>query len=429
MHLLEPHPHRIAMLSAHTSPLGRLGSSKAGGMNVYVRETALELGRLGYQVDVFTRDDGVTEPVVDLAPGVRVVHLEAGPRTPLDKEALWEAMPAFLNSLRVFRARAGLRYDLVHSHYWMSGWAGTYLQRLWNVPHITMFHTLGEVKNRAREDEHEPSYRIRAERRIVETADAVVAATEDEVMLLERLYQADAEQIAIIPCGVDVHSFRPHEQEAARGALGLGPEPLVLFVGRLEPLKGLDLLVEALPLLAESAVLLVVGGDEQARDYVSSLQARAAELGVADRLRFVGAVPHDRLPLYYAAADLCAVPSFYESFGLVALEAMACGTPVVASRVGGLPATVRDGENGYLIPWRSPQAFAARMNAIVTDPEGRERMSRNARRTAERFQWARVACDLDQLYTEVWAARAGAFCHEDGEPVAAGGAHHLCHIG
>jgi D-inositol-3-phosphate glycosyltransferase len=431
MHRLDPPASRIAVISAHTSPLGRLGGHKAGGMNVYVRETARELARLGHAVDIFTRDDGTQpEPVVSLAPGVRVVHLGAGPRGPLEKDGLWEYMPAFLHSLRAFREREGLRYDLVHSHYWLSGWAGSYLRRLWDVPHVTMFHTLGEVKNRARSAEREPPYRIETERRVAATADAIVVASEHERDMLERLYGADPARIVAVPCGVNLDYFRPFDRHACRAALGLGDAPVVLFVGRLEPLKGLDLLIDAFARLEHrDAMLLIVGGDEHAAGYRRALRRQAREAGVLDRVRFVEATPQERLPLFYNAADVCVAPSFYESFGLVPIEAMACGTPVVASRVGGLTGTVRHGENGFLIPWRRAEAFAARIDQILGDAELRARMSRAALATATRFRWPAVATELDTLYARLWEARAAAGCHAAGEPVAAVAEHALCHTG
>ncbi|MBI2760369.1 MAG: glycosyltransferase [Chloroflexi bacterium] len=429
MYLLDLQPHRIAVIAAHTSPLARLGGDKAGGLNVYVRQTAEELAGLGYPVDIFTRDDGTQPDVVTIAPDVRVIHLEAGPREPLDKDAMWEYLPAFLHSLRSFKERHGLRYQTIHSHYWMSGWAGSYLQRLWDVPHVTMFHTLGEAKNRAREAEHEPPHRIQTERRVIATADAVVAASEHERGLLERLYDADPDRIEVIPCGVDVGTFRPLDRGVCRGRLGLDDGPVLLFVGRLEPLKGVDLLVQTLPLLPLETTLLIAGGDERAAEYVTELQTLARRLGVADQIRFAGSVQPDELPVYYSAADVCAVPSFYESFGLVALESMACGTPVVASRVGGLPATVRDGENGYLIPWRTPESFAEKIGDLLSDPCLHARMSRAARATAERFRWSRVAGELDMLYARLWEARASADCHAVGEPVVTVSEHALCQNG
>lgn len=429
MHLLRPHATRLALLSAHTSPLGQLGGHKVGGMNVYVRETALELGRRGYDVDVFTRDDGtVPEEIVTLDHGVRVVHLGAGPREPLDKNGLWEHLPEFLHSLRSFRERQGLRYDLVHSHYWMSGWAGGYLQRLWDVPHVAMFHTLGEAKNRARAAEAEPSYRITAERRIVAGADAIVAASEHEVTLLRTLYDADPARLAVIPCGVNLDRFQPLDRTGARLSLRVGERPMVFYAGRLEPLKGLDLLIEAMALLP-GVLLIIAGGDAQSGPYVRELEARARALGIAERVRFAGAVPQGELARYYSAADVAVLPSFYESFGLVALEAMACGTPVVASRVGGLPATIRDGENGYLVPWRTPRAFADRIGAVLVDPAHRAEMSRAALETAGRFRWERVVDEIEGLYERLWERRAARACHEGG-PVAVSAsvrAHALCH--
>jgi D-inositol-3-phosphate glycosyltransferase len=431
MPLDDPLPTRIAVISAHSSPLGRLGGHKTGGMNVYVRETARELARLGFAVDIFTRADAAHPEVVPLAPRVRVVHLAYGPLAPaVDKDLGWEHLPTFLHGLRAFRQREGLRYDLVHSHYWMSGWVGTYLQRLWGIPHVTMFHTLGEVKNRARADEREPAHRIATERRVVAAADAIVAAGEHERAMLLRLYDADPARVAVIPCGVDLALFRPVDRAAARAALGLNGGPVVLYVGRLEPLKGPDLLVDALAHLADpTATLVIAGGDTQAAGYRRELRRRARAAGVAERVRFVGAVPQEQLPLYYNAADVCAVPSYYESFGLVALEAMACGTPVVATRVGGLTGTVRDGENGYLIPWRSPAAFADRIAAVLADPARRRQMGAAARRTAERFRWSRVAAELAALYTRVAVAHAAAGCHAAGTPVTVAAEHALCHIG
>ena len=431
MHLVESQPGRIAVISAHTSPLGRLGGHKAGGMNVYVRETALELARRGHTLDIFTRDDGAHPEVVSLAPSVRVVHLGAGPRhAGVDKDELWEHLPAFLHSLRSFKERQGVPYNLVHSHYWMSGWVGSYLRRLWDVPHVTMFHTLGEVKNRARSDEREPPHRIQTERRVVATADAVVAASEHERDMLQRLYGADPARVGVVPCGVNLRLFRPRDRGACRAALGLGEGPVVLFVGRLEPLKGPDLLIDALAQLdGGNVTLVIVGGDEQAAGYLRALRRRARGAGVLERVRFVGAVPQEQLPLYYNAADVCAVPSFYESFGLVALEAMACGTPVVAARVGGLTGTVRDGENGYLIPWRCPEAFAARIGALLRDAGLRRRMGRAALLTADRFRWSGVAEELDALYARLRASRTAAGCHAAGDPVVALGEHALCHNG
>lgn len=416
---------RVAVLSYHTSPLARLGGRETGGMNVYVRESALELGRLGHAVDIFTRDDGTTELIQDYAPNVRVIALTAGPRNPLEKEALAEHLPAFLNALRHFRETQGLRYDVVHSHYWMSSWVGRHLQRLWDVPHVAMFHTLGEVKRRARAAEQESEQRIDVERLAIRSADRVIAASTHEKGLLMRLYGARDRDVSVVPCGVDLARFRPQPQAAARTQTGLPTDGrIVLFVGRLEPLKGVEVLIDAVGELEDSAPLLVIiGGDERAAAYIETLRVRAARLGIANRTRFLGAVPQESLVSYYNAADLCVVPSYYESFGLVALEAMACGTPVIASRVGGLVGTVRDGETGFLIPWRCPQPFADKIDLLLTNDELRDRFSAASVAAAARFEWSTVSAEISTLYATVIGERLAAGCHGRHATVGASACH------
>jgi len=417
---------RVALISVHTSPLASLGGREAGGMNVYVRESAAELARLGYAVDVFTRDDGSSPTESSIAPGVRLIALEAGPRAPIEKEEQVEHLPGFLNSLRAFRVREGVRYDVVHSHYWMSGWVGRHLQRLWDVPHVTMYHTLGEVKRRARVEEREPVRRIEVERLVALTADRIVAASTHEKGLLSRLYGAPESRIAVVPCGVNLDRFRPVDRAAARASLGL-PEGggIVLFVGRLEPLKGLEILIDAVAELEDSApLLLIAGGDEHSAPYAATLRARAEAAGIGGRTRFVGAVTQAELPAYYGAADVCVVPSFYESFGLVALEAMACGTPVIASRVGGLVGTVLDGESGYLIPWRCPQPFSDAIDLLLTNDELRRAMGAAAEERAQRFRWSTVAAELAGLYADAIEERAAEGCHAAGASATPGAACH-----
>jgi D-inositol-3-phosphate glycosyltransferase len=355
---------RIAQVSAHTSPLAPLGGRETGGMNVYVLELSRELARLGYEVDIFTRLDGELPRVEQLAPNLRLVRIEAGPAEPIEKEDIVGYLPGFATAMRDFVEREGRGYDVIHSHYWQSGWAGGLLARAMRLPHVVMFHTLGEMKNRARISEEEPTARIHHERNVAHRATAVVTASDHERVLLERYYDAEAARMHTIPCGVDLDLFRPLDQLDSRLKLGLDPaEPMILWVGRLEKLKGVDILVGALAQVErDDFTLLIVGGDERAHSLKTELLVQAEALGIARKLRFEGAVAHDRLPLYYSAADVCVVPSYYESFGLVAVEAMACGTPVVASRVGGLVSTVQDGVSGYLIPWRCPEPFAERLS-------------------------------------------------------------------
>jgi D-inositol-3-phosphate glycosyltransferase len=399
---------RVAMISYHTSPLAPLGGRDTGGMNVYVRQLSRELGQRGFQVDVFTRRQDASSPqVVPAGENVRVVYLDAGPPRSVEKARLHQHLAEFEENLVRFAAQDGRTpaYDLLHSHYWLSGWVALRLQERWGVPHVTMFHTLGEVKNRARVTEHEAPLRIRVERRLAQEADRIVCASEHEKHLLTRLYDAEPGRVAVVPCGVDLDLFRPQDKGAARQALGLSDERIILFVGRIEPLKGIDILINAVAQLEDGADfhVLIVGGDRRSQRQVSHLQELASGLGIGERVCFLGAVDHEKLPLYYNAADVCVVPSYYESFGLVALEAMACGTPVVASRVGGLTGTVKDGETGYLISWRCPEPFAERLELLLGNETLRHRFGESAREVVERYRWTNVAHAVLGLYEELLA--------------------------
>jgi len=401
--------HRIAIVSYHTCPVAPLGGPETGGLNVYVRELSRELAERGHEVDVFTRRAGdvpADEPaLVDGSPHARLMHIDAGPAEYVEKSELPAFLDQFEQGVVAFAEREGTTYDIVHSHYWLSGVVGERLKARWGVPHVTMFHTLAEVKSRSRISEWEPDVRIQAEHAIVQQADRIIAAGADEKELLVRLYGAAAERISVVPCGVNLDLFQPVDQREARRELALRDDDrILLFVGRIEPLKGIDILLGAAAELAmeHDCSVLVIGGDSSAQQgEIAYLRNLAARLGIAERVRFLGAVDHQRLPLYYSAADVCVVPSFYESFGLVALEAMACGTPVVASRVGGLVGTVRDGETGYLIPWRCPEPFAERIELLLGNEELRRAFGRTAREAVERFRWANVAEQVIGVYREL----------------------------
>ncbi|MCC6236181.1 MAG: glycosyltransferase [Dehalococcoidia bacterium] len=406
---------RIAVLSLHTSPLAPLGGSKAGGMNAYIHEVSIALATSGWEIDVFTRrDDPALPEVVAFAPGARLIHIEAGPAVVLETEELAGLVDEFAAGVEAFRAHEGLRYELVHAHYWLSVAAGELLATRWGVPHLAMFHTLAEVKLRARASEREPQARLEAERRLVLACDRVVAATEHERQLLRQIYGVPRDRVAVVPLGVDREAFRPRDRTAARATLASRGVPVsdearvLLAVGRLEPLKGFDILVRALAQLTVDAevVLWIAGGDERSAPERARLEAVAHEVGVGDRVRFLGAVPHEELPTYYNAADVVVVPSFYESFGLVALEAMASGVPVVASRVGGLVATVSDGRTGYLVPWRCPEPFAEKVDLLLRNEPLRRALGEAGRASMERFSWESVAERLSALYRETIALGA-----------------------
>jgi D-inositol-3-phosphate glycosyltransferase len=413
------------MLSYHTCPLATLGGKDTGGMNVYVRELTRQLGRMGVHVDVFTRsqDEHVPHVLHDLGYGNRVVHVPSGPEVPLPKRQLVDHLPEFVSGIQEFAANKGLQYDLIHSHYWMSGIAAKDLKAAWGVPIVQMFHTLGLMKQRVARDpgEMEGEYRIQGEQEVLRIADRIVAATPAELAQLQWLYRADTSKVEIVPPGVDISHFYPIPQDEAKEFIGLQPcDQLLLFVGRIEPLKGIDNLIEAIAILRRQGVyvsLSVIGGDpdqvvvshdgaETKRSVefnmpeMKRLQEMRTRYGMEDLVAFLGRRSQDTLPYYYSAAEAVVVPSHYESFGMVALEAMACGTPVVASQVGGLAYLVQDGETGYTVPADDPQALADALNRLLKDPEMRARMGLKAAEFAKEYAWSKIAARIIKIYEQ-----------------------------
>jgi D-inositol-3-phosphate glycosyltransferase len=342
-----------------------------------------------------------------------VIQVQAGPCAPVGKEDLPAILTEFAGG--VMGAGEG-RYDLVHAHYWLSGSAARAVKRAWDVPLVASFHTLGKVKNLADLDDPEPPRRLGGEHGVVREADLILAPTPAEASHLVHLYGARPERIRVVPPGVDLERFRPRPVRDARAALGLGGRRVILFVGRLQRLKGPDVAVRSFaeaarrrPDLLDDAALVLVGGPSGPGDPMAEmgrLRRLAARVGVADRIRFVEPVPHDELPSLYAAADVLLVPSRSESFGLVALEAQACGVPVLASAVGGLPYVVEDGETGFLLPPGDHAAFADRLVRLLGHPGLRARLSGSARRHASRFSWDRTADLVHSVYGELVPALA-----------------------
>lgn len=409
---------RVAMISVHTCPLAAPGARETGGMNVYVRELSRHLGTIGVSVDVFTRRQGAEVPeVVPFSENARVIHLSAGADRPMDKYRVLEHLPDFVDGLERFRRRLGIEYDVVHSHYWLSSPVSTVLAKRWGAPLVTMFHTLGRIKNEVSsgvsEQEHAPRFAI--EREALRASRFVVAASPTDREQMVRYYGAGGANVRVIPAGVDTAVFRPQPRGMSRELVGMGSGPQILFVGRIQQLKGIDLLVRAYSVLmsrwtsGRRPSLTIVGGvnGADASDPETEERRRLSELArgleVENSVRFLDAVPHRSLPNYYSAADLVVTPSLYESFGLVALEAMACGTPVVASRVGGLQWTVRDGETGFLVERRQPELYAAAMELLLSDEPLRRRMSEASVRTATRYSWHSVAEQILHLYGEAAA--------------------------
>jgi len=399
---------KAMLISMHGDPLARLGGVQSGGQNVYVRQVALGLQRLGWEVDVFSHwQDPATKRQEQLGPRGRVIRLTAGRREFIPKDELYHYVPAFAAELIDYIERDKGRYDIIHSNYWLSGMAGLSLKEYLGIPQVHTFHSLGSVK--ARETKRDGLHlfrRLEAEKKIVQTVDYLVATAPEERASLMRDYGAHGDQIALIPCGVDPALFHPANREASKAALGLTGKRVALYVGRHEENKGLRTLLAALELLgkgdpsfARDVRVLIVGGDVRDRERLDEeLLAR----GLAGWVAAVGAKPQEKLPLYYRAADVCVMPSYYETFGLVAVEAMACGTPVIASRVGGLKSTVLDGVTGYLVPPRDPGALAARLAEVLADPSLALHLGQSAaRRVQHLFTWPRVVERLSWLYDEV----------------------------
>ena len=391
---------RAAFITLHACPLAAPGQGKSGGMNVYVRQLAAALGDLGMEIDIFTREHaGVANRIETIGPNVRVIHIRAGePEAHVGE--LYAHLPEFLEQLNAFREEEGLEYDVVHSHYWLSSWVGRELSQAIGAPHVVTFHTLSLIKMQSRAGEVEPAERPVVEAEVMASADRIIAFSPHERDAMARLYGADASKVSLVPCGVDLSVFRPLDQKSVRARLGLNGEKILLYVGRIEPLKGLELLVETAAQMdsGETVRLIVVGADANGDHELDRVKQLARERDLEDQIDFVGQVDHKELPLYYNAADVCVVPSYYESFGLVALEAMACGTPVVATRVGGLSTIIHHGRTGYLKSWRCPEAFANSVEMIISSDGLQQSMGEAARKRAEGMGWDNVAAMIWDEY-------------------------------
>lgn len=415
------YPRRIATISVHTSPLEQPGTGDAGGLNVYVVEVARRLAERGVEVDIFTRAVSRDQPqVAELAPGVLVRHLAAGPFEDLDKADLPGQLCQFtFELLRTEAAHAPGRYDLVHGHYWLSGQVGAAAKERWGVPLVQSMHTLGRVKNAtlALGDAAEPEVRLRGEAEVIATADRLVANTDDEARQLISYYSADPARVTTINPGVDLAVFTPGSQEEARRHLGLRPDGVVLvFAGRVQPLKAPDLVLRAAarlvaddPDLARRLTIAFVGGPSgTGRNDPDRLAALAHRLGLASVIRLEPPCPQRELAQWYRAATLVMVPSRSESFGLVALEAQACGTPVVAAAVGGLSTAVRHDHSGVLVDSRDPDSYAKAVRDLIAAPAQLARLARGAREHASSFSWSATVDSLLQLYATVTAESAAA---------------------
>ena len=412
---------RVAMISEHASPLALLGGEDSGGQNVYVDQLSRHLGQMGYQVDVFTRREGLpVDEVTILGPGVRVINVAAGPATYLKKDLLLPFMPAFRDWMLRFIARHNLQYEVIHSHFWMSGWVGCELKAELGLPLVHTYHALGAIKRLHQGTaDTSPAERPEVEQRIIDEADAIVATCPAELDDLRTLYRLDDEsKVAIIPCGVDRDFLRPLGRAEARRQLFIPLDvPLVVYIGRVLPRKGIDNVIRGVAEVVRrghmSPRLIVVGGEKEDVRPTDNLEIRrlarvAQEEGISHLVSFTGPKARSALPYLYAAADVTVTTPWYELFGMVPLESMACGTPVIASDLGGHRFSIVSGEAGYLVPPRDPAALEDRLEQVLGQAGERRRLSQNGlKRVADLFTWEKVT---DQI-AKVYAAQGKPSCH------------------
>lgn len=416
---------RVALFSVHTCPLATLGGKETGGMNVYVRELARELGNRGLAVDVFTRsqDERIKRISTRLGNQVRVIHLPAGPERPYNKNEIYHHLDQFVEGVRSFARSEGIRYDILHSHYWLSGLVAQPLRDTYGAPIVHMFHTLAKLKNRVAltPAELEPELRSTCEGEVMQFADRIIAATTLEREQMQQLYGADPAKVDIVPPGVDLARFRPVACEEARAMIGIPADhQMVLFVGRIQAIKGIDNLIRAMalvlhrrPHLHGNMHLAIIGGagDPSTDGELARLQELERALDIDDLVVFYGSRDQDTLVNYYTAASMVVVPSHYESFGMVALEAMACGTPVIASDVGGLSLNIADGYNGYLVPDGDVEELAYKIGLLLDQEELRKQLGRQACEWAQRFSWQNITDETLHVYASALGCEPGVFSH------------------
>ena len=407
------------MISVHSSPIGELGTNDTGGMSVYIRELARELGSRGHQVDIYTRllNSNGNGRKQTLAENVHLINLRIGDNGHLQRFELYPHLVDFFRALEAFRQREGLHYDLIHSHYWLSGRVGEWAQDRWDVPHVLKYHTLAAVKNNTPGAEKEPELRVVTEKHLAKTCHRLLAATETEKEQVVRYYGVPSDTIGVVPCGVNLELFRPVDRSEARQRLGFPQdEAIVLYVGRFAPLKGIRRLLEAMPYLTcqKRVRLVIVGGDGAQTPESRRLLDLSRDWGIQDQVHFAGRIKQEHLPLHYSAANLLVVPSHYESFGLVALEALACGTPVVATPVGAMENILREGETGKVVHDVSAQSLAEAIETMLR--KGRMLSAETIRSSILEYGWSEVASATIDEYTvalgehpiESYAVRRGA---------------------
>lgn len=397
--------HKLAFLSIHSSPFSQPGIGDTGGMSIYIRELSKQLVKFGCSVDIFTRCNDPQLPEFEVITSrLRIINIQAGKPEAVDKLLIYSYVPDLACQIANYCRQNELHYDIIFSHYWISGICGLYLKTWWQIPHLIMFHTLGAVKNAIGIGEDEPDLRIEEEKLLTRECDRIIASTRKELDFLNLYYGTNSEKVSIVPCGVNMDLFKPMEKAMARKLAGINnaEDRLVLFAGRIERLKGLDQLIKAIALLRNKHLrLLVVGEDGNRRGEVDHLKSLATQLGIADLVSFPGLIEYEKLPLYYNAADVCVFPSYYESFGLVPLESLACGTPVVATPVGNLPKIIIPDLNGYVVPDNSAENLAVKINQIISHPHDWSKKQFLIRESVLEYNWNHIARSLLRIFDNI----------------------------
>ena len=397
---------RVAVVSVHGCPEVHLGYRDTGGMNAVLLQTTTRLGELGVSIDIFTRmHDSELPLIVKLASNVTVIHLTTAVNL-VDKEQIYHETEHFIDEINLYKESCNLSYDVLHIHYWLSSAIGIGLSKRWKVPLVAQFHTLADTKGKSMAQVSDPLLRKNVERNLIQHADRILVASSDEMASIEQMHSQADIKLEMVPYGVDTTMFYPLNISVARFRLGLNGDPLILYAGRIDPIKGIDLLLQGVACMKirKNAELIVIGGGEiQCDQYLDYLQELSYQLGIDRRVHFVEAVDQKLLMYYYNAADVCVIPSRYESFGLVALEAMACGTPVIARKVGGLQSLVKHGMTGYLVPWHCPEPLANQLEILLDNDLLRKKMGDQAELWAKTWTWESTAEQLSDVYQKVVA--------------------------
>lgn len=395
----------IAILSIHSSPVGELGTENTGGMSVYILELSKEIGKQGHSIDIFTVQTHLhSQKIITLDQKIRVICLPVQSLKPLSKLELFDYLPDIFNSIEEFRRSQDIQYDLIHSHYWLSGIVGNYARREWDVPHVTTFHTLAACKNLTKSGQPDPDIRVSSENEIARTADRIIVACQREKENVRLHCQVNPSKIEVIPCGVNFDLFRPENKELSIQKLGLQKgKQYILYVGRFSPVKGLDRLISALNLLKDhqELQLLIVGGDGEASPETQKLLTLAKKLDVQHLLNVIGRVEQPNLATYYNAADLLVVPSYYESFCLVVLEALASGTPVVATRVGAVDSIILEGKTGFVVDDNSPELLARGVQNFLDSPIYRSLDRELLRSSILNYSWPNIGKMIVEEYSSL----------------------------